>query len=175
MDAVTNNSSQGNPRCRFAVVMVALLAFQLWQAELTAQVLRVRSSDGDQTLPHALDDAPQSFTPVRWDIQNQQFRNGCVVLWTVAAFEHESEGGTTADCEISARIVRSTGRARWSVTTGSDATSVSTGKKSAAVSIASDARGNAEAEILIRFTTNDVSSLTAGNYTTTLTGTISGP
>ena len=162
---------QGNRHCIFAV---AVVLFALSTTEFaSAQTGRLRSRSGARQVTHNLKAEPHAFDPVRWDIQNR-FRNGCVVEWRVVPFAHESAPAAVADCDLTVRLVQFNRRARWRVATPNDSTSVATGKNAATVSMTAAAPGNARAELVLRFNTSNVTSLAAGDYETTVVGTITG-
>ncbi len=174
MDATPGNTNQGNSRLRIAMAFVVLFLCALPTANVNAQVLRIRSRDSDQSIVHTLSDGPQSFAPVRWDINNAALRDGCTVQWTAAAFNHETVKNQRADCQITLQLAKSTRESRWKVTSAADATDVATGRDTATVSLTANGRGHASVELQIRFVGSNVSELAAGRYRTTLTGTITG-
>lgn len=174
MEAIANNNHWGSRHHRSAVLAAVFFVVLGRCTSIDAQVLTIRSRDSEQLVTHSLQDATQAFSSVRWDIQNAALRDGCIVRWTAEPFVHESDSGVQADCEILLSLDRGSRPANWRVTIPRDATNVDGGKKLATVSMLSTGRGNAQVELQVLFRHPRVSSLAAGDYQTTLTGTITG-
>ena len=166
--------NQNSKRHCYPVPTAVLFAFIISVSTCEAQVLRVRPGSGTQLVTHTMQQGPQAFTAVRWDIQNAAFGNGCVVQWTADRFRLQQSTKYSADCELNLQLVRGTVNSQWVVTASRDASSIATGKQRAVVSAASQGRGNAQADIVVRFLTPTADQLVAGDYQTTLIGTISG-
>lgn len=162
----------GSNRLHFVVAIAAFCTF-VESPQCDGQV-RIRARDKPQTVLHSLKDEPQTFEPVRWDLQNR-FPNGCVVEWEADVFRHGKKASSKADCHLSIQVTRSSPRsADWRVTAEHDATSLKGGKETARVSVASSSEGNGRVEMIVRFVQDDVFQLAAGDYRTTIVGTISG-
>ncbi len=155
-----------------AIVSVALFVCAHCQT-VDAQRTRVRNRDGAQAITHTLKTEPQSFAPVRWDI-GSGFANGCVVEWTAAPFTHVSQSTSLADCSVAVSIAQSNRRGQWRVVKASDKTNISSGTQPATVSIAAARPGTARVQLLVQFLGTNVTNLAAGDYQTTITGTITG-
>ena len=172
MDARAEIRNRGNRHFRMAIVLVALfVCANCSPAE--AQRTRVRARGGEQSITHTLKSEPQSFAPVRWDV-GSGFANGCVVEWTAAPFTHVSQSTSRADCSIAVSIAQSNRRGRWRVVKATDRTNISSGNQPATVSIASERSGTARVQLSVQFLGTSVTNLAAGDYQTTITGTITG-
>lgn len=173
MEAKLNILNRGNRYHCVAMAAVALFA-ALESASCSAQSVRAATRSGSQQIRHSLKNAPQSFSPVRWDVINTVHDDGCIVEWTAEPFIHLTEKSAQADCELSIRLVRGTRFARWRVTNPSDASDVSGGKNSASVSLTARREGRAQVELLVRFLEPNSRLPVSGSYRTTVVSTISG-
>lgn len=172
MDAATHQITKDS--CQTCLqVLAAVLFVLLTSLPAAAQNARLRSRDGAQSLVHDLQNAVQPFNAVRWDVQNRS-RSGCVVQWTADAFVHR-DLGAKADCGLQLTIVQQSNRGRWSVLLPQDQTEVANGRDRASVSIAAQRQGVARIALQVLFASDDPSSLVAGQYQTTVTGTITAP
>ncbi|MFY9254459.1 MAG: hypothetical protein WAO83_13485 [Fuerstiella sp.] len=121
-----------------------------------------------------LTNVAQEFPAARWSVENPGYQRGCVVTWSLDAFALDSAPNLLADADVSVTLIKSGNSSRWTTTTPYASTKISNGKRTAVVSVASSRRGDAVAELRGRFLQPQISTLAAGQYRTTLTGTITG-
>lgn len=171
MEATLNN--QQDSRCTPYWVSIAVL-FVLTHSCSVSSGQSVTPDIPAHSIQHSLTKDAQEFPATRWDISNRVFSRGCIVQWTIAPFVNESNPASKADSDVAVRLIRSGRSSRWTTTQEFDNTNFVAGKEKATVVVTSSRRGNAVAELLIRFRTPRLTELTAGKYHTTLTGTISG-
>lgn len=171
MDATLEN--QQDSRCHPNRVSIAVL-FALISVPSLTFAQSVSPKVPTHSIQHSLTNVVQEFPATQWDISNRVFRQGCIVQWTIEPFANASNQASQADSDISVRLIRSGRSARWRTTQEFDSTNIAAGKDEATVAVTSSRRGDAVAELLVRFRTANLAGLTAGQYHTTLTGTITG-
>ena len=174
MDAANKKPEQDSQCTTIAVCIVVLFFCWLNTNTTFAQGARLTSDGKDYSIAHSLTNTPQEFPASQWEVENPGYNRGCVVQWSISSFQHESGPSIRADCDLSVTLIKSGNSSRWSTPTPFDSTNLSKGKQSASVAIASTRRGDAVAELRVRFIQPQISTLAAGRYHTTLTGTITG-
>ena len=167
------SKKQQDSRCHLRKVSIAVL-FALMNFPASVFSQSVVPDVPSHSIRHSLSKHAQEFPPTRWDISNRGFSRGCIVQWTIEPFVNEVDSGSKADSDVAVKLIQSGRSSRWRTTQEFDSTNVAAGKEAATVAVTSSRRGDAVAELLVRFRTPRLSELTAGKYHTTLTGTISG-
>lgn len=174
MDATSDKLNKGNIRHRCAAVALVALFSCAFAEGARAQSARLKARKSPSPITHNLNDEPQTFEPVRWDIRSP-FPNGCLIEWEAQSFTHESEPAAKANCEMFVRLTQSAPpSARWTVANPRDSTSWESGKDTATVSVTSSGSGRAQVQLTLSFHNASVTNLAAGKYETTVVGTITG-
>jgi len=132
---------------------------------------RIRSRDGDQVIAHNERPVPQVFTATRWEVTSGS-TPGAMVTLSCGPFENKNEPGNFVDGQLGLRLRSSQGHADWAVSVAADRTNVSGGNKVANVVAISRDRGSGSLELTVSFLGADVVELVEGDYSTTVTGTI---
>jgi hypothetical protein len=125
------------------------------------------------SLTHDLSGNPQTFAPQDWSVRGNTPRGVTVMFQSTTPFTHTANRNFKRDARLGLAYTGVSGPASWIVTAATDQTNYLNGKETAAVSARSNNPGSATMRLSVTFLTGDASSLLAGNYTTTITGTIS--
>ena len=145
--------------CGACVLGVAALAFGDSISSPTSTV----------TITHNQSDADQAFSEQAWSASGLGAL-GATVNFTAGRFQNASNASLKADCKMVLRVISFTIGSGWTATATTDtATSAHT---TATVSARSSLIGNASLGLTVTFVNSDFSTLGAGNYSTTVTGTI---
>ncbi len=122
------------------------------------------------SITHDSSDSPQVFPGQPWSITGNAL-SGTVVEFSVdQAFTHQTDPQSKSDAELSVRIDQTEGPAKWTATRAVDTTSFTQGDEHAVVQVASDAAGNAQVDLGVRFLNN--SDMATGDYSITVSCTI---
>lgn len=124
------------------------------------------------SLTHDLSGNAQTFAPQDWNVRGNTARGVTVTFQTATPFINTANRNFKRDARLSLAYANTVGPASWVVTSRADETNFATGKNMAVVSARSNHAGMATMKLTVTFLTGDTSSLLAGNYTTTVTGTI---
>ena len=125
-----------------------------------------------QTITHDETDDAQSFTTQTWAVFGNPTAGVNVSFETGSAFVHATEATKKADARLTLAVGSETG-ADFSITTGTDTTDYANSDETATVVATSDGAGSADLDLTVEFITGSYTGLAAGNYTMTVTGTIS--
>lgn len=125
-----------------------------------------------QSITHDGTDAPQAFSEVVWQLTSGSDAAGYTAQWSCGPFQHGLKTSLKADTKLQIRVLSSGGLANWTATVPSDQTDYAGGDQSATVAAQSLATGDGQVGLTVTFVDNDFSQLGAGNYTITVTGTI---
>lgn len=125
-----------------------------------------------QSITHNRDDAPQVFSEVVWQLTSGADAGGYTAQWSCGPFHHSVKGTLKADTKLAIRVVASDGLAGWTATVPDDQTDFVGGDETATVAARSLATGDGQVGLTVTFLNNDFSTLAAGSYTLTVTGTI---
>lgn len=135
-----------------------------------AQFQAVRPLDGPQAITHNEKPEPQSFKETRW-LAYTFFARGATVHLTCPPFDHEIDPSFQADGRMDLRVQRAFS-GNWKVAIPSDQTAHEFGDNDATVIAITDERGLAVLGLTVSFLGTDLNSLADGEYSTTVTGTI---
>lgn len=125
-----------------------------------------------QTITHNRSDAPQIFSEVAWQLLSGLDELGYTAQWSCGPFQHTDQGTLRADSKLEIRVLASGGSANWTVVASGDQTDYAGGDQTATVAAQSSAIGDGEVGLTVTFVNLDFSTLAAGNYTMTVTGTL---
>lgn len=135
-------------------------------------VLTITPPVATVTITHDESDNNQAFAAQQW-VAAQNSANGATISFaTNQAFTHASNASHKRNAKLDLALFSSDAAASWSVSTASDQTDHAGGDGVATVQAASTAPGDARLNLTVTFLTSDFSTLLQGNYTTTVTATI---
>jgi len=161
----------GWPRFPLSLMVLALACWPMGHTE--AADLSIRTGKA-KPLVHNGRDEFQVFQPVNWVLLAVGEPFGATAQWSCGPFEHAGDNKLKADTRLQVRMQNAAPIARWRVSVAEDQTDIQHGNHHAAVVAQSRAAGVGIAELTVTFANNDVSQLAAGDYTVTVTGTITG-
>jgi hypothetical protein len=123
-------------------------------------------------ITHDETDAAQNFQPQTWVVRGNA-RNGVNVSFSTATpFVHSENDSFKRDARLTLALGTSQGPAVWALGTATDTTDFATGDGVATVSAGSNGVGRSNLNLSVSFLTQDFGVVAAGNYVTTVTGTI---
>lgn len=170
--------------CRNIVVAVALgvclTVSGLWAATATQtftvtipSVLTV-TGPSNVTITHDQTDSDNAFSAQQYVVHQNPVLGSNITFAVSAPFVHASSSSFKRDCKLALAIASSESVALWSVTTAADQTNYSAGTpdNDASVRAASTLPGDATFNLTVTFITSDFSTMAAGNYSTTVTATL---
>jgi len=131
------------------------------------------TAPGPAVLTHDETDGNQNFQPQNWVVRGNA-RNGVNVTFSTAQpFVHVDDNTFKRDARLTLALGTSQGPAAWAVAgTGIDATDFANGDGVASVAASSNGVGRTNLALSVSFLTQDYGLVAAGNYVTTVTGTI---
>jgi hypothetical protein len=124
------------------------------------------------SITHDQSDNPQEFPDQAWIVRGN-VRNGVTVTFATAApFVNAVDSNFKRDAKLDLAVSSTQGPAAWQVDTASDTTDYAGNDNVAQVVASSNGVGRADLNLKVTFVTEDFSLFAAGNYVTTVTGTI---
>lgn len=124
------------------------------------------------TLTHDQSNNPQAFPEQAWIVRGN-VRNGVTVTFATATpFVHTEDNNFKRNAKLELAVGTKQGPADWNVDTASDTTDFAANDNIAQVAASSNGVGRANLNLKVTFVTEDFSLFAAGNYVTTVTGTI---
>ena len=125
-----------------------------------------------QSVTHSGNDAPQVFSEAVWDLMSGLDAGGYTAQWSCSPFVHSVNASLKVDSRLAIRVVASEGSANWTAIVGSDQTDYAAADDTAVVAAQSFSVGSGQVGLTVTFLNSDFSILGAGDYTMTVTGTI---
>lgn len=125
-----------------------------------------------QSITHSGTDAPQAFSEAVWDLISGLDTGGYTAQWSCSPFVHSVNPNLNVDSMLAIRVVASEGSANWTAIVSTDHTDYAAADETAVVAAQSFSVGSGQVGLTVTFFNNDFSILGAGNYTMTVTGTI---
>jgi hypothetical protein len=126
-----------------------------------------------QTLAHNTADAPQVFPEQTWTLGASLTELlGATVNLTAGPFTHTAQSSLKANTKLDLRVLSAAPLSGWATTVASDQTNIAMGKNTATVSARSTSTGGGSVGLRVTFQNSDFSTLGAGSYSVTVTGTI---
>jgi hypothetical protein len=130
------------------------------------------TSPGAVSLTHDQTDNPQAFPAQQWVVRGN-LKNGVnVVFATGSAFVHSTDSTFKRNAKLDLALGTTQGPATWTVGVASDTTNYASNDGVAQVSASSNGVGRANMNLTVTFVTEDYSAFAAGDYATTVTGTV---
>lgn len=124
------------------------------------------------SLTHDQTDNPQAFPDQAWVVRGN-VRNGVTVTFATAApFVHSEDNTFKRNAKLDLAVDSTQGPATWQVDTATDTTNFAANDNVAQVAASSNGVGRANLNLKVTFVTEDFSLFAAGDYVTTVTGTI---
>jgi hypothetical protein len=121
---------------------------------------------------HDASNNDQVFSAQQWTASVNDVDGATVIFQTNQAFTHSTATAYKRDAKLDLAIASSDPTASWAVSTATDQTNYAGADGVAAVQASSTAPGDAAFDLTVTFITTDFSSLAAGDYTTTVTATL---
>jgi len=137
-----------------------------------AQPPQLQAGGKIQRIDHDGQDAPQVFDAERWTIVALIQRRGVTVQWACEPFRLVSDPSAAVDAQLSIEITKSNRGTRWVESIPQARTDFRMGNLEALVMVESDDAGVAQAGLTVTFLGDEIPLLMAGEYETTVIGTI---
>lgn len=124
------------------------------------------------SLTHDQSDNPQAFPDQSWVVRGN-VRNGVTVTFaTSAPFVNLADDNFKRNAKLELAVGTTQGPATWQIDTATDTTDFAANDNVAQVAASSNGVGRANLNLKVTFVTEDFSLFAAGDYVTTVTGTI---
>ena len=127
---------------------------------------------GDTQIIHDESENDQTFASQGWLVSGNVLAGVAVSISTDDWFQHTTDPTGQRDAKIDLSVGSTTGAANWTITQASAQTDYSNTTKVATVQATSDNAGSATLNVDMTFITDGFGSFPAGNYETTVTGTV---
>lgn len=124
------------------------------------------------SITHDESDNPQAFPVQTWAVKGN-VRNGMTVTFaTNQPFVHAQDSSFKRNARLELALGTVAGPATWSITSSADQTDYVNNDSVAQVSAESNGVGRANFDLTVKFITEEYGLFAAGNYVTTVTGTV---
>ncbi|MCU0713395.1 MAG: hypothetical protein MUC43_15145 [Pirellula sp.] len=124
------------------------------------------------SLTHDQSDNPQAFPEQAWVVRGNVRTGVTVTFATATPFVHTEDDTFKRNAKLELALGVRQGPATWRVDTLTDTTDFASNDNVAQVAASSNGVGRANLNLKVTFVTEDFSLFAAGNYVTTVTGTI---
>ena len=124
------------------------------------------------SLNHDLTNNNQSFAAQSWNVRGNTTTGLSVNFAVAQPFTNTTNNAFMRDVQLGLATGATTGPATWSVTKATGSTNYAAGTQTANVAATSNGVGSANMLLSVTFLTGDVTTIAAGNYVTTVTGTV---
>lgn len=124
------------------------------------------------TLTHNETDAPQAFPVQAWTVKGNSLTGVNVTFSTTTPFVHATDDTFKRNAKLDLAVGTIQGPAAWTVGVASDSTNYINNDGIAQVTASSNGVGRASMNLTVSFITEEYGVFAAGNYLTTVTGTI---
>lgn len=131
------------------------------------------TAPADVTINHDESDSNQAFPVQLWTVKGNTLAGVNVSFSTNTAFTHTTDNTWKRDAQLALSVASNQGPATWNVTQGSDATDYGNSDEVATVTASSNGVGRADFNLAVTFVTDTFGTFAAGDYETTVTGTVS--
>ena len=150
---------------------VAFLTIAAAPTQAPAQMI-MRSPTTDASVQHDETAGDQMFATQQWWVQDRNKKGSTVIFATDQAFTHLEDGTFKRDAALGLAIGSSSKSAKWKVAVASDRTNHAAKDETASVQAKSRKAGWARLDLTVTFITEETDTLAAGDYTLTITGTM---
>lgn len=124
------------------------------------------------TITHDESENDQFFPAQAWVVKGNTLAGVTASFSTGTAFIHTTDSTAKRDAGLGLIVASSVGPANWTVTEASDQTDYAQNDNVATVQVASNGYGLANMDLNVSFITDGFGTFPAGNYETTVTGTV---
>ena len=124
------------------------------------------------TLTHDQSDSPQAFPAQAWVVKGNSRTGVAVTFATASPFVHSTDATFKRDAKLQLALGTTQGPAAWSVGVSNDVTDYAANDNVAQVTASSNGVGRANLNLSVSFIGGDYSLFAAGDYVTTVTGTV---
>lgn len=168
-----------NTRISLALIAAISFASQASAATTGSQKYRVTvptnisiTAPADVSITHDETDTDQSFPAQQWTVKGNVLAGVSVSFSTGTAFTHTTDPSFKRDAKLDLSVASNSGPGSWSVSQASDQTDYDNSDEVATVQAASDGVGRATFDLAVSFITEEFGTFAAGDYDTTVTGTV---
>lgn len=130
------------------------------------------TAPANASLTHDETENNQFFPAQNWIVRGNSLAGVTVSFSTGSAFQHTTDVNARRDASLGLTVNSSVGSAAWVVNQGSDTTDHANNDGIATVQVSSNGFGLANLDVTVGFITNEFGSFPAGDYETTVTGTV---
>jgi hypothetical protein len=124
------------------------------------------------TITHNETDAPQAFPAQVWAVKGNSLNGVNVSFSTTTPFVHSTDNTFKRNAKLDLAVGTTQGPATWSVGVSTDTTNYVNNDGIAQVTASSNGVGRANMNLTVSFITEEFGVFAAGDYLTTVTGTI---
>lgn len=124
------------------------------------------------TITHNQTNEPQAFPDQGWVVRGNVRSGVNVTFATATPFVHTVDGNFKRNAKLELVLGSKQGPATWTIDTASDTTNFANDDNVAQVVASSNGVGRANLNLKVTFVTEDFDDFAAGDYVTTVTGTI---
>ena len=124
------------------------------------------------SLTHNETDAPQTFPAQAWAVKGNSLNGVNVSFATTEPFVHATDSTFKRNAKLDLAVGTVAGPASWTVGVASDTTNYVNNDGIAQVTASSNGVGRANMNLTVSFITEEYGIFAAGDYLTTVTGTI---
>ena len=123
-------------------------------------------------ITHNETDAPQAFPSQAWAVKGNSLNGVNVSFATVSPFVHATDNTFKRNAKLDLAVGTVTGPAAWTIGVATDSTNYVNNDGVAQVTASSNGVGRANMNLTVSFITEEYGVFAAGDYLTTVTGTI---
>ncbi len=124
------------------------------------------------SLTHDQTDNLQAFAPQAWVVKGNAVAGVNVSFSTATPFTHATNNTFKRDAKLELAVGTTLGPGAWTVGVPSDQSAYASGDNVALVSASSNGVGRANLNLTVKFVTEEFGVFAAGDYSTTVTGTV---
>ncbi|TWT76440.1 hypothetical protein CA13_69340 [Planctomycetes bacterium CA13] len=124
------------------------------------------------SITHDETENDQAFPAQPWVVRGNSLAGVTVSLSTTKAFTHITDTTAKRNAQLGLSVASQEGAANWTVTTPTDVTDYATNDGVATVQATSNGFGRATLDVAVSFVTDGFGTFAAGDYETTVTGTV---
>lgn len=168
-----------NARISLALIALATLASNAAAATTASQKYTVTvptnisiTAPADVSITHDETDSDQPFPAQQWTVKGNVLAGVSVSFTTGSAFTHTTDPSFKRDAKLDLSVASNNGPGTWTVTQATDQTDYSSSDELATVQAGSDGVGRATFDLAVSFITEEFGTFAAGDYDTTVTGTV---
>ncbi len=126
----------------------------------------------DVSITHDESDNNQNFPAQQWIVRGNTLSGVTVSFATASAFVHATDSSFKRNAQLDLSVGSSQGPAAWTVTQATDVTDYVNNDGVASVQATSNGVGKATFNLAVKFITDNFGTFAAGNYESTITGTV---